>query len=83
MKESKWIQQHVKQGFVLGLGGGVKTYSEDPETGAIECDTIHCRQMSQDPSVQTHALIVADGIDGAEALNSCQLPPLKDLHCWR
>lgn len=22
--------------------GGAGTYSEDPETGAIECDTVHC-----------------------------------------
>lgn len=25
------------------------TYGKDPETGAIECDTVHCGQMSQDP----------------------------------
>lgn len=61
--------------------GQVPSYCEDPETGAIKCDTVHCRQMPQDPPMQPHALIVADRIDGAEALCSRQLSPSKDLHC--
>lgn len=39
--------------------------------------------MPQDPPVQPHALIVADGVDGAEALRSGQLSPSKDLRCRR
>lgn len=64
-----------------GMCSQVKSYCEDPETGAIEGDTVHCRQMAQDPPVQPHALIVADGVDGAEALHSCQLSASMDLHC--
>lgn len=68
---------------LMGLRPGwVGTYSEDPETGAIECDTVHCWEVAQDSPVQAHALIVADGTDGAEALGPRQLPPSEDLHCW-
>lgn len=57
------------------------SYCEDPETGAIKCDTVHCRQMPQDPPMQPHTLIVADRIDGAEALRSRQLSAAMHLHC--
>lgn len=59
------------------------SYCEDPETGAIKRDAVDCRQVPQDPPVESHALVVADGIDGVEALRSRQLSPPDHLHCWR
>lgn len=70
--------------YLFGWVGALRqvgTYSEDPETGAIECDTVHCREVAQDSSVEAHALIVADRTDGAEALGPRQFPPSEDLHC--
>lgn len=67
------------------MSGGIRhqipSYCEDPETSAIKCNTVHCRQMPQDPPMQPHVLIVADRIDGAEALHSRQLSPSMHLHC--
>ena len=76
-----------RQFFYFFLGGGVffplqiPTYCKDPETSAIKSNTVHCGQMSQDPPMEAHALIVVDRIDGAEALCPRQLSPSKDLHC--
>lgn len=49
----------------------IVSYCEDPETSAIKCNAVHGRQMTQDPLMQPHVLIVADGVDGAEVLHSC------------
>lgn len=57
------------------------THCEDPETGAVESDTINGRQVAQDPPVQEHASIVVDRVDAGEALRSRQLSPTKDLNC--
>lgn len=64
-----------------GPAGTPFTYCEDPETSAIESNTINSRQVTQDPPVQEHARIVVDRVDAGEALGSRQLSPSKDLNC--
>lgn len=56
-------------------------HRKNPGTCSIKGDTVHSREMSQDPPVHPHVLIIADRVDSAEALSSCELSASTHLHC--
>lgn len=47
------------------------THSENPETGSIKSDAVDCRQMTQNPPVHPHVLIVAHRVHSTEPLSTC------------
>lgn len=55
-------------------------HRKNPGTRSIEGDTVHGREMSQDPPVHPHVLVIADRVDGAEALSSGELSASTHLH---
>lgn len=55
-------------------------HRKNPGTCSIKGYTVHSREMSQDPPVHLHVLIIADGVDRAEALSSCELSASAHLH---
>lgn len=55
-------------------------HRKNPGTCSIKGYTVHGREMSQDPPVHLHVLIIADGVDRAEALSSCELSASAHLH---
>lgn len=55
-------------------------HRKNPGSCSIKGDTVHGREMPQDPPVHLHVLIIADRVDRAEALSSCELSASAHLH---